>query len=270
MQTYTVSSQYFSIFQSITCGQVFRYKQLSENEFQIISRDKICYLSQNGDSVTLKSKHIDYFVEYFDLSRDYEKITKTLSGFSELEKPVEFGKGIRIFRQDFYETVISFIISANNNIKRIQKIIETLCEKVGDKKDGYYAFPTAKQLQSLSVEDFKKMGLGYRAPYLYETCRVIDEVAPKILAQQTNEATKSLLALKGVGPKVANCILLFGMNRTNSYPVDTWIFKANRTEELNTEKKVYEYYSARYGEYAGFAQQYIFFYARSNAQRGDL
>jgi N-glycosylase/DNA lyase len=221
-------------------------------------------LTQNEDTVTLKSEHIDYFKEYFDLNNDYGKITKSLSVFPELKQAVNFGKGIRIFKQDFYETVVSFIISANNNIKRIQKIIENLCEKVGDKMDGYYAFPTAKQLQKLTIEDFKQMGLGYRAPYLYETCRIIDEVAPKILEQDTNDATKSLLALKGIGPKVANCILLFGMGRTNSYPVDTWIFKANKTEELNTEKKVFEYYSKRYSEYAGFAQQYVFFFARSN------
>ena len=181
---------------------------------------------------------------------------------AELKEKVEYGKGIRIFRQDTYETVISFIISANNNIKRIQKIIEKLCERVGEKKNGFYAFPTAKQLQSLSVEDFKDLGLGYRAQYLYETSRVIDDMIDIIKSQDTEQATKSLLSLKGVGPKVANCILLFGLYKTNSYPVDTWIFKANKTEELNTEKKVLEYYQKRYGEYAGFAQQYVFFYAR--------
>lgn len=263
MQSLCVKSEYFSVFQTLTCGQVFRYKQISDCEFQIISRDKICYLSQKDDNVMLKSEHLEYFKSYFDLDRDYDEIVKTLGKFEELRTPVEFGKGIRILKQDFYETVISFIISANNNIKRIQKIIETLCEKAGDKKNGFYAFPTAKQLQKFSVEDFKSMGLGYRAPYLYETCRIIDDVREDILSSNSAVALKKLLSLKGVGPKVANCILLFGMGRTDSYPVDTWIFKANRTDELNTEKKVFEYYSKRYGEYAGFAQQYIFFHARS-------
>lgn len=262
MQKFSVSSEYFSIYQSITCGQVFRYKQISKNAFEIISRDKICYLSQNDDIVTIESDDIEYFKNYFDLSTDYKKITTSLSVFEELKEKVEYGKGIRIFRQDTYETVISFIISANNNIKRIQKIIEKLCERVGEKKNGFYAFPTAKQLQSLSVGDFKDLGLGYRAQYLYDTCRVIDDMIDIIKSQDTEQATKSLLSLKGVGPKVANCILLFGLYKTNSYPVDTWIFKANKTEELNTEKKVLEYYQNRYGEYAGYAQQYVFFYAR--------
>lgn len=263
MQTLLIKNDYFSIEQTLKCGQVFRYKQISEKEFQIISRDKICYLSQKDDHVCLKTEHLDYFYEYFDLGRDYSEIVNRLGVFEELKAPIEYGKGIRILKQDFYETVISFIISANNNIKRIQKIIETLCEKAGDKKDGYYAFPTASQLQRFSIDDFREMGLGYRAPYLYETCRVIDGLKDDILISDSALALKKLLAIKGVGPKVANCILLFGMGRTDSYPVDTWIFKANRTEELNTEKKVFDYYSKRYGEFAGFAQQYIFFHARS-------
>ncbi len=266
MQTLTVKSKYFSVFQTLTCGQVFRYKQISKDEFQIISRDKICFLSQKDDNVTLKTEHLEYFKKYFDLDRDYGNIVDTLMSFDELKVPVEFGKGIRILKQDFYETVISFIISANNNIKRIQKIIETLCEKAGDKMDGFYAFPTAEQLQKFSIEDFKIMGLGYRAPYLYETCRIIDEVTDDIISSKTEWAQKKLLSLKGIGPKVANCILLFGLSRTDSYPVDTWIFKANRTDELNTEKKVCDYYSKRYGKYAGFAQQYIFFHARTTLE----
>ena len=261
MQSYSVSSEYFSLYQSITCGQVFRYKQISQNEFELISRDKICYLYQNGNEVTIKSDDIEYFKNYFDLSTDYDKITTKLSTFDELKEKVEYGKGIRIFKQDFVETVISFIISANNNIKRIQKIIEKICEKVGEKKNGYYAFPTIKQLQTLSVEQLKELGLGYRAQYLYDTCRMEEEIA-QIQTQPTQQAIKSLLKLKGIGPKVANCILLFGLNRTDSYPVDTWIFKANKTEELNTEKKVYEHYQKRYGNYAGYAQQYVFFFAR--------
>ncbi len=263
MQVYCVKGEYFSVFQTLTCGQVFRYKQIGEEEYQIISRDKICYLSQNGDNVTLKSEHLDYFKRYFDLDRDYGSIVKTLGKFGELQDCLQYGKGIRILRQDFYETVISFIISANNNIKRIQKIIETLCENAGDKMNGFYAFPTAKQLQKFSVQDFKDMGLGYRAEYLYETCRIIDEVADDIQSSNTESALKKLLEIKGIGPKVANCILLFGMARTDSYPVDTWIFKANKTAELDTEKKVFDYYTKRYGEYAGFAQQYIFYHARN-------
>lgn len=220
-------------------------------------------------SLNVRDEDKDYFMSYFDVDTNYDDITEKLSAFPELSRAVAFSGGLRILRQDFEETVFSFIISANNNIKRIQNTIERLCRAAGTDMGGYYAFPTAKQLQKLTVNDLKDLGLGYRAEYIYETCRVLPGEKQRIMCYNSDEKIyKKLLSLQGVGPKVANCIMLFGLRRTGAYPVDTWIFKANRTEQLNTPKKVERYYRDRYGEYAGFAQQYMFYYARSNKTTG--
>lgn len=260
---YKISAEYFDIKKTLECGQVFRYKKIGAQSYVVFSLDKKCELYQKEGYVSLKSEQIDYFIQYFDLKRDYGAITDTLKNYSEITTQVEFGKGIRILKQDFYETVMSFIISANNNIKRIQSIIEKLCEAKGEKKDGYYAFPTIEKMQEFGVEDLKRLGLGYRAEYIYQTCRNFT-LLDGIYAMPTQKAKNKLLTLKGVGPKVADCILLFGLGRFDSYPVDTWIFKANKTEELNSPKKVSEYCLNRYGEYAGLVQQFVFYYQREN------
>lgn len=262
----TYPGEYFSAEDTLTCGQVFRYSKKDEGVFEVISKDKRCLLRQESGMTVLEcnDEDVDYFENYFDLNRNYEDIVGALSKYPELSDCVEYGKGIRILRQDFEETVFSFIISANNNIKRIQSIIEKLCSACGKDMGGYYSFPTAVQLQSLSVEQLRNFGLGYRAEYIYETSRAFPSVK-HIFEECTDSETilQNLLKLKGVGPKVANCIMLFGLSVTSSYPVDTWIFKSNRTEELNTPQKVQQYYQQRYGEFAGFAQQYIFHYARN-------
>lgn len=269
MQEIRFSNQYFSVKDTLTCGQVFRFRELDGGEYELFSQDKRCVLSESEGTVTIKTDHPDYFWRYFDLDRDYGEIVSKLSAFPELTACVNYGKGIRILRQDFDETLFSFIVSANNNIKRIQAIIERLCEAVGSRKPGYYAFPTAEQLTGLTVEQLRGVGLGYRAEYIYSTAREIDAHRDGILSADSDEEVNAkLLRLKGVGPKVANCIMLFGLNRTAAYPVDTWIFKSGKTAELDTPKKVQAYYQNRYGSLAGFAQQYIFHYARRGAPGG--
>ncbi len=263
MDFYTVKSEYFDIFATLTCGQVFRYSQNPDGSFTVYSLDKKCEIEERGEEVILKSEDIEYFKNYFDLANDYQKIVSDLSAFPELKEKVEYGKGIRILRQDFYETVFSFIISANNNITRIKGIIERLCERYGEEKDGYYAFPTLEQLKKATVEELKSLGLGYRAEYIYTACRQYEDL-PSLSGKNIEEINATLLSIKGVGQKVADCITLFGLHNGSSYPVDTWIFKANATEQLNTPKKVRQYFSRRYGDYAGYAQQYIFYYERSN------
>ena len=262
-----VSSKFFDIKATLECGQVFRYFKNADGSYDVISLDKICHLETVGDKVILTSADEGYFANYFDLSTDYEKITNVLSAFPELSESVSVGKGIRILRQDFYETTISFIISANNNITRIRGIIERLCKKYGTKMNGYFAFPTIEQLQKATVEELKEIGLGYRAPYLYETARTFASIYDEATSSTDAEIVhKILLSQKGIGPKVADCIVLFGLHLTRSYPVDTWIFKASSTAELDTPKKVRDYYLDRYGDYAGIAQQYVFYNAREGAK----
>lgn len=267
----TFPAQFFSVADTLMCGQVFRYTYDKENDrYELFSLDKHCYLSQSGSVTELECNEGDlaYFEKYFDVERDYGKITERLSAFPELAEAVRFSGGLRILRQDFEETLFSFIISANNNIKRIQNTIERLCRAAGTCMGDYYAFPTSAQLQKLTVNDFKDLGLGYRAEYIYETCRIFPYEKDRLLGYTGDEKIyKKLTSLQGVGPKVANCVMLFGLNRTGAYPVDTWIFKANRTDELNTRAKVQQYYQQRYGIYAGYAQQYIFHYERNGKKQ---
>ena len=153
--------------------------------------------------------------------------------------------------------IISFIISQNNNIPRIRKNIESLCDKYGEPIEGSdrHAFPKPEALASADETDLAAMRLGYRGPYIIAAAR-------KFLECGCPGCREELLSYYGIGPKVANCIMLFGLNRTAAYPVDTWIFKQGKTAELDTPKKVQAFYQARYGSLAGFAQQYIFHYAR--------
>lgn len=263
-----IPSENFDARATVECGQVFRFEN-NGGIYEIVSSDKKCLLETKGEYTYLYTEYGEYFHNYFDLDRDYGQIVDALSGFPELSEAVKIGKGIRILNQDLFETIISFIISANNNIPRIKKIIERLCRLCGRKIGDYYAFPDLCAAAKLSFEDWQTIGAGFRDKYLFETVRILKNTSflEKLSRADTDEATELLLTLPGVGPKVADCILLFGLHRTDSYPVDTWIFKSCRTDELNTTKAVHKYYRERYGELAGYAQQYVFYAARENPQR---
>ncbi|MCL2370671.1 MAG: 8-oxoguanine DNA glycosylase [Firmicutes bacterium] len=251
--------------QSIECGQMFRFRVTQDGRYTVYSGDKRCFVYSDGDNVVIETADTDYFANYFDFGRDYGAIVSTLSGYDELRSSVECGKGIRIFKQDLFETIISFIISANNHIPRIKSIIERICEAAGQKIDDYYAFPTPENLSRLTVEDFAKIGAGYRARYLAETSKVLakTDMLQELAQANDKQVHKKLLSLQGIGEKVANCIGLFGLGITNSFPVDTWIFKTLSSDELNTPDKVRRYYQNRYGDLAGFAQQYLFWNVRT-------
>ena len=250
---------------TLECGQVFRYFKIGENDYTVRSLDKVCRIKKEGESTVLITDDPDYFIGYFDLETDYEEIFSKLTKFPELEPYLDEARGLRILRQDLFEACVSFIISANNNIKRIQGIIERLCTRFGDKVEGGYAFVTKQQYMGITEQDFWELGAGFRANYLYcdreKLCN--ESYLSHLKSLSTDEALKELVTLKGVGEKVASCILLFGMGRGDSYPVDTWIFKANRSDELNTPEKVRKHYLDKYGDLAGYAQQYIFYGKRN-------
>ncbi|MBO5954559.1 MAG: DNA-3-methyladenine glycosylase 2 family protein, partial [Clostridia bacterium] len=195
-------------------------------------------------------------------------IKQTLKKDRFLSSAVDYGYGIRIINNDEYEMLVSFIISANNNIKRIKNSIEYLCSNFGENKETYFAFPTLKQLKTATVQDFKSAGLGYRAEQMFETIQTLTE--QDIIDLKTmcpEEQLKFLVALKGVGEKVANCIMLFGLGVKNVFPVDTWINKVynNLVGTVETDrKKITRELTNRYGKLSGFAQQYFFYYYRDN------
>ncbi|MBR4998341.1 MAG: DNA-3-methyladenine glycosylase 2 family protein [Clostridia bacterium] len=259
--------QDFNIKQILDCGQIFRY-QINEGEAIVFSKDKKARVLTSEDRVVIETEDVNYFANFFDLKTDYLTIKKQLKKDKFLTNAIDYGYGIRILNNDTFEMIVSFIISANNNISRIKKSIEFLCEKFGSKKNDYFAFPTLLQLKNATVENFKTAGLGYRAEQLYETIQDLTQEQIEVLKTKTNEEKFNfLVSLKGVGEKVANCIMLFGLGVKNVFPVDTWINKVynslNNTVE-HDRKKITKELSSRYGELSGYAQQYFFYYFREN------
>ena len=195
-----------------------------------------------------------------------------------MKQSVEYGKGIRILNQDLWETIISFIISANNNIPRIKGIIERLSKAYGDeiKWNGkeFYTFPTPEQLRNVKVQDYRKLGLGFRDIRLYETTKMILDKKVDLNAMQENpntiEIREELLSLSGVGPKVADCILLFStLKRFEVFPIDVWVRRVmnelyikEENEEKVSKKQIEKIANEKFGSLAGLAQQYLFYWRR--------
>lgn len=227
-------SKFFEPQATLECGQVFRYVKLGEQDYLIHAADKRARVFMKGDTTFVDSGDKEYFESYFDLKRDYGAVIERLSRFDELKDCLLTGHGIRILRQRLEETIISFIISANNNIPRIKGIIERLCEAYGSDMGEYRAFPLLEQLRDVTVQDYRALGCGFRDRYLSGTVEKLlgSDLLNEIKAADTPKAGKLLCSLSGVGQKVADCIMLFGMGRTDCYPVDTWIFKANKSAEI--------------------------------------
>lgn len=257
----------FDVKQILDCGQIFRYT-IDGNNAVVYSKDKRAILTTFLDKVVIKTEDADYFEHFFDLERNYSDIKNELKKDEFLRQAVDYGGGIRILNNDAYEMIVSFIISANNNIKRIKNSIEYLCSHFGENKGDYHAFPTLSQLKNATIEDYTKAGLGYRAPYMFETIQKLSKDDLLMLeAMSVQDKFDYLVSLKGIGEKVANCILLFGFSVKNRFPVDTWINKVYNDLSGKTEtnrKKITQELTARYGELSGFAQQYFFYYYREN------
>lgn len=249
----------------LECGQIFSYEKKTGNYF-VYSQDKMAEIVENSDGFVIKTKDPRYFENFFDLKTDYTLIKNQLSKFEILKEPIKFGYGIRILKQNLFETLISFIVSANNNIKRIQLILNRVREKFGKDMGGYHAFPTQEELMKVSLETFSELGAGYRDKYLYKVLRQVDE--NKLQDWQvlsTEDLRKKLIELSGVGPKVADCVLLFGFGRGDVFPVDTWIHQMyNRYyDNLENREKIRQKLTEQFGLYSGYAQQYLFFFMRA-------
>ena len=215
---------------------------------------------------------------YFDLNRNYSKIKDKLSKIDEnVNLSIKYGEGIRILNQDLWETIISFIISANNNIPRIKGIIERLSKKYGKEIDWngekYYTFPTPEELKNAEVQDFRELGTGFRDIRLYETTRMVLEnkvVLKDLYNVDTLKAREELLTLSGVGPKVADCILLFSdLKRFDVFPIDVWVRRVmnelyikNPDETKVNKKDIARIAKEKFGDLEGLAQQYLFYWKR--------
>lgn len=263
----------FSLHDVFESGQTFRFDG-DEKRFEGVAFGR--YLSverRDKDTVLYPCTREDFeniWKHYFDLTRDYDNLFENADEY--LKEGMKYGKGLRILNQQPFETLISFIISANNNIKRIKGIVLRLCEKYGESFEfegrEFFKFPTAQVLAAAREEDLKAIGLGYRVPYIKKTANAIKDgfSLEEVKKLPYIEAKKKLCTLMGVGPKVADCILLFSMEKSEAFPADVWIKRV--LEKLygfkGTDKQTVAFALEKFGKNAGFAQQYLFFWAREN------
>ena len=265
------------------CGQCFRWNEMADGSYTGTFGRNVLNVKKENKEIRFKGL-VDGNIEdicnkYFDLDRDYEKIKKDLSKIdNNMKTSINYGEGIRLLNQDLWETIISFIISANNNIPRIKGIIDRISKTYGEKivweGKEYYTFPTPKQLSKATIEDLRKLGLGFRDVRVYETTKIIN--AKKVdleklhKEENTQHVREILLTLPGVGPKVADCILLFStLKRLEVFPIDVWVRRVinelyikNENEEKVNKKEIEQLAKQKYGNLAGIAQQYFFYWKR--------
>ncbi|MDO4731623.1 MAG: DNA glycosylase [Clostridia bacterium] len=257
---------YFDLYDTLNCGQCFRFEEVSTNNFIIIAKDKPLHITLEDNFIIFNNTSKDEFesvwLDYFDLNTDYCEIMQYLFSKDQKFKSIaQKSNGIRILKQDPWETLCSFIISQNNNIPRIKGIINRLCENFGNKIPGseFYSFPSPETLAALTCEDLSIIRSGFRAKYIIDAALKIASnkvCLDSIYSLPLDEAAKYLMTIKGVGVKVAACTLLYGFHRLDSFPQDVWIKRAMDLLYNGADYKIF-------GKYAGVAQQYIFNYVRN-------
>ncbi len=273
------------------CGQCFRWEQNQDNTYTGIIKNGVlnvkilketnvnCEIYCDIEFKGYLDKDIkDVVKDYFNLETDYLKIKRELSNIdNNLAESIKYGGGIRILHQDFWEMIISYIISANNNIPRIKKIINAISQKYGRKLcwqgKEYYLFPTCEELSKANKEDLRNLGTGFRDKYIYQTTQEILKIGLDEFYKldNTKDIEKRLLDFQGIGPKVADCIILFGLNRFDTFPVDVWVRRVmnelyiHEKDEAKVDKKILlSFAEEKFGSLAGLAQQYLFYWRREN------
>ncbi len=273
----------FNLRDIFECGQCFRWNEENDGSYTGVFGNNVINVKKTIKGIYFKGvcekDIVNTVIDYFDLDRDYNEIKRILSKVdNNMEESIKYGEGIRILNQDLWETIISFIISANNNIPRIKGIIERLAKKYGKEIEynnkKYYTFPTAEELKDVSVQEYRKLGLGFRDIRLYETTKMIlnkdIDISKLNQIKDTNQVRDELLKLSGVGPKVADCILLFStLKRFDVFPIDVWVRRVmndlyiHKEDEKNVSKKeILQLANDKFGNLEGIAQQYLFYWRR--------
>lgn len=268
----------FSLMETLECGQCFRYEKLEENKYLVIASNKYIILNQDIENNTIyfhttNEEDIVFWKNYFHGDGDYNEIKLTLRKNDKImAEAIDYCSGIRLIKQDFFETLISFIISQNNHIPRIRKLIALLSEKYGTEiGENYFSFPNNENIKHLTEQDYRDLGFGFRGRYLEDAVKksLLPEFQQEYLCTlNTEDLRKQLMTICGVGQKVADCILLFCFSRYEVFPCDVWIKRVFSylyadNKELS-QKELLNQASELFGDYAGFAQQYLFHYGRSN------
>lgn len=273
----------FNLRDIFECGQCFRWNKEEDGSYTGVFANNVINVSKTTKGIYFKGvcekDIVNTVIDYFDLDRDYNEIKRKLAKVdNNMKESIRYGEGIRILNQDLWETIISFIISANNNIPRIKGIIERLSKKYGKEIEynnkKYYTFPTAEELKDVSVQEYRKLGLGFRDIRLYETTKMIlnkdIDISKLNQIKDTNQVRDELLKLSGVGPKVADCILLFStLKRFDVFPIDVWVRRVmndlyiHKEDEKNVSKKeILKLANDKFGNLEGIAQQYLFYWRR--------
>ena len=273
----------FNLRDIFECGQCFRWNKEEDGSYTGVFANNVINVSKTTKGIYFKGvcekDIVNTVIDYFDLDRDYNEIKRTLAKVdNNMKESIRYGEGIRILNQDLWETIISFIISANNNIPRIKGIIERLSKKYGKEIEynnkKYYTFPTEEELKDVSVQEYRKLGLGFRDIRLYETTKMIlnkdIDISKLNQIKDTNQVRDELLKLSGVGPKVADCILLFStLKRFDVFPIDVWVRRVmndlyiHKEDEKNVSKKeILKLANDKFGNLEGIAQQYLFYWRR--------
>ena len=258
---FSIKNSNFSLEQIYDSGQCFRMSRLPENRYQVIAHGKRLELRQSGEEVEFFCTEREYeeiWKHYFDLETDYGAFIEKIGVRDRyLTAAAQFGSGIRILNQDLWEMIITFIISQQNNIKRIRKCIETICREYGTERDGFFDFPTPEALAASTEEELRACGLGYRSRYLAGTAGMMaaePERLERLRAMRYQRAREELLTFPGIGGKVADCVCLFGLHHLDAFPVDTHIRQA-------LERRYPKGFPMRrYSGCRGVMQQYIFYY----------
>jgi len=262
----------FNLKDTVTCGQIFRYEEELDNSYTVILTDRVINIKQDNDYIYFTSNKEDnlkeVIINYFDLEYDYDSINNMLlKNNPELKDIISYSKGLKMINEPKLEVIISYILSQNNRVPQIKKALDNISKEVGEKvifnNKEYYLFPSLDNLKKLSIEDFRYLKCGFRDKYLYEFIHSNFDIN-KISNLSSKEALDLLISMKGIGEKVASCILLFGYHRFDVFPIDTWVKKYMKDEyNIDTVKDIRKFCLERYKEYSGLVIQYMFNYKRN-------
>ncbi len=285
MEKYVLENQEsFNLKHIFECGQCFRWNKMEDDSYVGVVKNAVIKVKKESNKIIFtgtcdNNENFKSLVRYyFDLDTNYTEYKEKLSQIDEyMKESIKFGEGIRILRQDLWETIISFIISANNNIPRIKKIIDRISKAYGRKLEfenkEYYAFPTVEELSKASVEDLRGLGLGFRDKRIYNTTKMIlnkeFDLENLTKLNDTKLMKEELLKLDGVGPKVADCILLFSLKRVDAFPIDVWVRRVmndlyihNEDENKVNKRELQKLAEDKFMGLSGIAQQYLFYWKR--------
>ncbi len=264
----------FNIQQILECGQCFRFEKNDDLFYTIIAYKKVLHIKQNDNSIvfypcTLRQFE-DIWIDYFDLNTDYEKIKNKLKTDPILNKAIQYAPGIRLLNQEPFECLISFIISQNNRIPMIKQVIKNICKEYGDFYEGSYLFPSLEQLKNVTEDELKACKTGFRAKYILDAIEKINNKTicfDKYKTLSSENTKNELLLIKGVGTKVADCVMLFCLKKFDVFPTDVWVKRVMEHFYFNKKsvpiKNIHNFAKEKWGNLAGYAQQYLFYYARS-------